>query len=283
MIENLPIEIISCVLKHFDSNELMSLAHFHTLPARVREALHEKSLWRGKTLHIKNQSDYKRCIANLQRIQYCEKVSFADSQIHRQEMIALLGEMKRLRCLSFSGFLDLCDTALQVVLQKHGSELRVLDLSGCQYLTNFSISEIARRCKKLHTLILSECSFSSAALEIITESEQLTNNLRHLDISKCYLMDCGVISPLSKLYQLQILKLCSHEWLNASNLPYILAPLRQIRQVDIRNCEDFTRCSIDEVKRSLVAEVEIIENTKLNDDSEESIRSYLMALISAQV
>lgn len=282
MIQDLPIEIITCILKHFDSNELMSLA-YESLPARVNEALHAKSLWRVKILHIRNHNDYKRCMANLPRIQFCEKVSFAGSQIHRQQMVSLLSEMKKLRCLSFEGFLDLCDSALQTVLQQHGSELRVLDLTGCQYLTNFSISQIARRCKKLHTLILDGCSFSSAALEILAESELLVSNLKHLDISKCYLMDSSVIEPLAKLNQLQILKLRSHEWLNASNLPFILAPLQEIQLIDIRNCEDFTRSSIEEVRRGLSSDVEVIENTKLIDDSEESIRGYLMALISAQV
>jgi hypothetical protein len=282
MIQDLPIEIITRILKHFDSSELMSLA-YESLPARVNEALHAKSLWRFKTLHIRNNADFKRCMANLPRIQFCEKISFAGSQIHRQQMVDLLSIMKNIRCLSFDGFLDLCDGALQSVLQQHGNELRILDLTGCQYLTNFSIKQVARRCRKLHTLILDECSFSSAALEILAESEELVDCLKHLDISKCYLMDSSVIVPLAKLNQLRILKMRSHEWLNASNLPYILAPLPQIRQIDIRNCDDFTRSGIDEVKRSLSTEVEILENTKLIDDSEESIRGYLMALISAQV
>ncbi len=282
MIEDLPIEIITCILKHFDSNELMSLA-CESLPARVNEALHAKSLWRFKTIYIRNYADYKRCMTNLPRVQFCEKVSFAGSQIQRQQMVALLTEMKKIRCLSFEGFLDLCDSALQTVLQQHGAELRVLDLTGCQYLTNFCISQIARRCKKLHTLILDGCFFSSAALEIISESEALVSNMRHLNISKCYLMDSSVIMPLSKLTQLQVLEMRSHEWLNASNLPYILVPLPHIRQIDIRNCEDFTRSSIEQVKRTFPVEIEVLENTKLIDDSEESIRGYLMALIAAQV
>lgn len=283
MIEDLPIEVISRILKYFDSDELISM-ECEKLPPKVNEALKSKSLWNVKTLRIKSHADYKQCMSNLQRIQYCEKVSFAGSQIHRQQMAALLGKMKRLRCLSFEGFLDLCDAGLQAVIEQHGAELRVLDLTGCQYLTNFCISKIAAKCKKLHTLIVNGCSFSSAALEMLADSEAMVNNLRCLDISRCYLMDTGAIVPLSKLAKLQVLKLQKHEWLNAVNLPHILAPLLHIRQVDIRDCEDFTRSSIEQLKRSLPNDnIEIIENAKLNDDSEESIRHYLMALISAHV
>lgn len=248
MIEQLPIEIISCILKHFDSQELLSLAA-DKLPVKVNEALQFRSLWRGKILAMKSMADYRRCLANFDRLQFCERISFAESDLHHTQMLKILMSMRRVRCLSFKGFADLDDHALQTILQKHGAELRVLDLSGCQYLTNFSLSQIARRCRKLHSLILDGCSFSSAGLEIIANSEALVESLRIMDISKCYLMDTGVIRPLSQLKRLQYLRLQSHEWLNATNLPYILAPLQELIQVDIRNCEDFTRCSVEEVNR----------------------------------
>ena len=280
--DQLPIEIAASVLKFLDLNELIKICETK-LPKNFDCAIREKRVWKQKSLNIKNMIDIRKCINNIERVKNCTRISFSLGNVSKQGMLTLLSELDSVEYLSLDNFMNLDDETIEIILKKHGKYLKHLSIKGCQYLTNFSLAQISRHCDKIVSLNISECSFSSAGIELIAENDNLIESLRVLDVSKCYLLDQGAIMPLSKLSKLTLLSLRNLEWLNSSNLPYIIQNMKNISKIDVRNCDDFTKQSVEQVKSSIDHPIEIIENTKLVDESPESIRGYLMAMINAQI
>jgi hypothetical protein len=280
--DQLSVEIAASVLKFLDFNELIKICETR-LPNNFDSAIKEKKVWKQKVLNIKNMSDVRKCLKNIERVKNCIKVSFASGTVSNQGMLTLLNEMDGVEHLSLDNFMNLDDETMKIILEKHGKSLKQLSIKGCQYLTNFSLSKLSGYCKKLVSLNISECSFSSAGLELIAENDNLMESLKFLDVSKCYLLDLGAIMPISKLTNLTSLSLRNLEWLSSNNLPYIIQNMKNISKIDVRNCDEFTKQSVEHVKSSVDHPIEIIENTKLVDESPESIRGYLMAMINAQI
>lgn len=280
--DQLPLEIASSVLKYFDFNELINMCSTK-LPENFHQAIREKKIWKEKFLKIQNFSDLKNCLNNINNVKNCTRISFNSSSVNEKSMMLLLYSIDTITQLSLDNFISLEDETLQKVLKKHGASLKHLSLKGCQHLTNFTLAQISKYCRSLVTLNISECSFSSSGLEYLADNENLINSLRNLDVSRCYLLDQGAILPLSKLNKLSSLSLRNIEWLNSSNLPFIIENNFNIHTIDVRNCDDFTKRSVEQVKTTLSHPIEILENCKLADDSSESIRGYLMAMINGQI
>ena len=280
--EQLPVEIAESILKCLDFSELMKISDYpKILPINFDSALKQRRIWCRKGLHINSIGDLKKCLKNIQRVKYCTKIKIG-CVTTTGEIIKFLKQIDGIESLSFDQFFNLYDEDFEEIIAKHGNSLKHLNLRGCQFLSNFSLNEISRKCKNLISLNISECSFSSAGLELITQNDNLIDSLKFLDIAKCYLLDQGSILPLSKLKHLRSLSLRNLEWINSLNLPVILQEMTHIQKLDVRNCEDFTKQSLEQVKIGRET-IEIIENTKLNDESVDSIRGYLMAMINAEL
>jgi hypothetical protein len=284
IMEKLPLEIACSVLKHLNFNELINICTAERkLPTNFKSAIREQGVWNRKVLHIKSTIDVKRCLRNISSVRNCTRISFSSGSVSSREMLSLLSKIDAVERLSLENFIDLEDDNVRVILETHGKSLRHFSVKGCQSLTNFTLSQISRYCDRIASLDVSECSFSAGGLEILAENDNIVNNLMYLDVSKCYLLDQGAIQPLSKLTRLNFLGLRNLEWVNSNNLPYIIGNNLNIKKVDVRNCDDFTKQSVDQVKEDLGRPVEILENTKLVDESAASIRGYLMALINAEI
>ena len=280
--DKLPVEIAESILKCLNFNELIKFSENHKkLPTNFDFALRQRPVWNRKCLNIKSIGDLRKCIKNIEKVKYCTRITIANVDI-KKEVINFLKQIERIELLSFEQFFNLYDEDFEEIIKNHGKNLKHLNLKGCQFLTNFSLNELANNCQNLISLNISECSFSSAGLELIAQNDNLIKSLRFLDVSKCYLLDDASILPLSKLKNLTFLSLRNLEWLNSSNLPVILQEMTQIKKIDVRNCDDFTKQSLEQVKIGRES-IEIIENTKLNDDSADSIRGYLMAMINAEI
>lgn len=281
--DQLPVEIASTVLKFLNFNELTNICDNSKLPSNFERAIRDKRVWKQKLLTIRNLGDVRKCIKNMNNVRNCTMVSFSSSNIGTNEILMLIKGMDSIEKLSLDNCFNLDDESMEVIFEKHGKSLKHLSLKGCQYLTNFSLAQLARYCDNLVSLNISECSFSSGGLELIADNDKLVASLKYFDVSKCYLLDQGAIQPLSNLKSLKILSLRNLEWLSASNLPFIIYKMSEISKIDVRNCDDFTKQSVEQVKGSLNHPVEIIENTKLADESADSIRGYLMAMINSQI
>ena len=281
--DKLPIEIASNVLKFFDFNELINISAIETLPSNFDHAIKDKRIWKRKILVIKSDTDFRRCLKDIFNIRHCTRVSFVESNLNAAKMVTLLSNIDSIEQLSLDNFVDLDDKSMAFILEKHGKSLKHLSIKGCHYLTNYSLDRLSRHCNNLISLNISECSFSSCGLELIVENENLITSLRSFDISKCFLLDQGAILPLSKLKNLRTLCLRNLDWLSALNLPVIIKYMTRISKLYVRNCDEFTKQNLDQVKASIEHPIEILENTKLFDDSAESIRGYLMSIINSQI
>ena len=280
--DQLPTEIAESILKCLNFNELIKFSdNSKKLPNNFDFALKQRPVWNRRCLNINSIGDLKKCIKNIEKVKYCTKITIGNIDTKR-DIIKFLKQIERIELLSFEQLFSFYDEDFEEIIKKHGNNLKHLNLKGCQFLTNFSLNEISINCQNLISLNISECSFSSAGLELIAQNDNLIASLKFLDVSKCYLLDEGSILPLSKLKSLTSLNLRNLEWLNSLNLPVILQEMSQIKKIDVRNCDDFTKQSLEQVKIGRES-IEIIENTKLNDDSVDSIRGYLMAMINAEI
>jgi hypothetical protein len=280
IITTLPTEVAAGVLNYLSSDELLDIKPTR-LPANFSEAIQSRRLWSQKLMHISSASDLRRMLQNIDRTQHVRRLSFANCQIEPKAILKAIDGALSLEYLSLENVSEIDDELIQTVLLKHGATLRYLNLANCQYLTNYTLAQVARWCTKLVTLTVSGCSFSSSGLEIIAESESLVSSLRSLNISRCYLLDQGAIQPLARLRGLKKLALCHLEWINATNIPHLVSSANCIQEIDIRNCDDFTKAGIDQMRASLPRCVCILENAKLQDDSTDAIRGYLMALVNS--
>lgn len=279
-LSSLPIDVASKVLSCLNADDLLMMRPSR-LPRNFAHAFQTKAVWRCKHLAITCSRDVKRFMALVQQTKHCQRLSFAHSRISQDELKAVALLAVAVESLNADSSADLDDVTMAAILQKHGQHLKHLNLSNCQYLTNYTMVQVAQKCPNLHTLIISNCSFSPAALEALTESESLVRHLKVLDVSKCYLMDNAAILPLSKLVNLQRLSLRSLEWINSLAIPCIIENYTSLHELDIRNCEDFTKSGIDGMKSHLPGHVNVLENAKLIDDTPDSIRIYLMAIINS--
>lgn len=280
--EQLPVEIAASVLKYFDTNELIRLTE-KSIPENFRQAIKEKHIWKRKTLIINSKKECERYIDRLSKISSCENVVFRDESIPRVTIMNLLMNMRSLQSLVLENMIHVDDHVLSMSIIASGKSLRHLSLKGCTSITNNAIFAISRQCPNLESLNLSGCPISYSGLEMLTENDNIVASLKHLSISRCFLLDNSAVIALFKFKNLQTLDIRRTFWLNSSNLSCIIQDMPMIRKIDIRDCEDFTKQSVEQVRSSIDHMVEIIENTKLNDESPDSIRGYLMAMINAQI
>jgi len=279
---SLPVEVAAKVLCCLNVQELLDIKPIQ-LPRNFKAAIETKFVWRSKVISIKCTKDYSIFLKQVRHAKNCQRLSLAHSRIGRSELMKVVLHAEAIEYLNLDSCADIDDESMTVILDSHGKYLKYLNLNNCQYLTNYTMMQIARRCVRLHTLIISNCSFSPAALEALTESESIVAHLKVLNISKCYLMDNMAIFPLARLVNLLKLSLCSLEWMNDAVVVSIIEKYTSLREIDIRNCENFTKSSIKGIKLQLADHVSILENAKLVDESPESIRRYLMSLIHSTV
>ena len=124
-------------------------------------------------------------------------------------------------------------------------------------------------------------SFSSAGLELIA---RMIIWLNLWDFSRCIkvlFIDDASILPLSKLKTWHSW-VCNLEWLNSSICSVIPGRNDANKEKLMWEIAMISRTKFG-TSQSRRESIEIIENTKLNDDSADSIRGYLMAMINAEI
>ena len=106
-------------------------------------------------------------------------------------------------------------------LENKFPNLLSLNLTGCINLTDASVSEVARRCSKLHTLNLRGCYniTDASVLEVARQG----SNLQSLNLAGCNITDASVVA---------VARGCSN-----------------LQSLGIRTCRNITDASVSEVAR----------------------------------
>ena len=106
-------------------------------------------------------------------------------------------------------------------LENKFPNLLSLNLTGCIYITDASVSEVARRCSKLHTLNLTHCGnyITDAS---VSEVARRCSNLQ-LNLAGCNITDASVVA---------VARGCSN-----------------LQSLGIRTCRNITDASVSEVAR----------------------------------
>ena len=92
---------------------------------------------------------------------------------------SLENKFPNLLSLNLSGCINLTDASVSEVARRC-SKLHTLNLSHCgNYITDASVSEVARRCSKLHTLILRNCGnyiTDASVLEVASDDVRISTH-----------------------------------------------------------------------------------------------------------
>jgi hypothetical protein len=162
-----------------------------------------------------------------------------------------------------------CTTSQQVLarLLFRYPQLQSLSLRQCSGIYNDAL-ELLPPLRNLVSLDISGTMLSAHALANLPEQ------LQSLQMRLMLLMNASdVTSYLMRLTHLTHLDLCDNDWVEGKLLR-CLPP--RIRHLNLLNCPQLTVRDIP-----INTEISIKHDCKLLDDSEESIRVYLMAMIGA--
>lgn len=232
----------------------------------IRELAMCPTVWQGRRVNICNQSDM------LLAFMYKDFIEWLDlSAWEYLQTIYGFKNLKRL-CLSRSEYLT--DEGLLHVLKANTFHLECIDFSQCLELTNKSLymfhSESLKKANLRGTL------FTNSGLSSFLEN---CPNLDSLNISSCLLINREALNFLpSKLIYLNI---SGNDWVNFSFLKDLCSKSPKLECVNVNRCEELTIAQIHKLKE-LYPRIEVISDAKIYDDSPESIRTYLMSMISTQ-
>ncbi|KAL0372239.1 UNVERIFIED_CONTAM: EIN3-binding F-box protein 1 [Sesamum calycinum] len=88
--------------------------------------------------------------------------------------------------VNLSGSAKLTDNVVTAIAELHGETLELLNLDGCQYITDLSMLAIARNCSVLSELDVSQCGITDSGIAVLASAEQLS--LQIFSLAGCSLV-----------------------------------------------------------------------------------------------
>ena len=135
-------------------------------------------------------------------------------------------------------------------LENKFPNLLSLNLSGCINLTDASVSEVARRCSKLHTLNLSHCGnyITDAS---VSEVARRCSKLHTLILRNCgnYITDASVLEVASGCSNLHTLILGGCNRITDASVSEVARRCSNLHTLDLGWCSNITDASVSEVAR----------------------------------
>lgn len=177
--------------------------------------------------------------------------------------------------ISFKGNTFLCDSILGDFLKKNGRHVQLVDVSNCLNLTNKSLYSIGELCTKIEQLCISGGLFTLGGLSAINESQ-----IKRLAVANCLLLSSeNILTAVPAFKSLRCLDLSQNSSVNYSMLCSLLAQTSAtLKTLDVRGCEELTGFQIKDLE-SKYPHIKFFQDARIYDDSIESIRAYLLAMI----
>ena len=133
-------------------------------------------------------------------------------------------------------------------LENKFPNLLSLNLTGCIYITDASVSEVARRCSNLHTLKLRFCYKITDAS--VLEVASGCSNLHTLDLSLCdRITDASVLEVARHGSNLQTLDLAGCWRITDASVSEVARRCSNLQTLNLRGCRNITDLSVTEVAR----------------------------------
>ncbi|KAI8852195.1 hypothetical protein BC829DRAFT_83197 [Chytridium lagenaria] len=243
------------------------------------------------------------------------KVRFLDApwkDLSDTALSELLPVFPNLTHLDVSGCWDLTQYTLTRCISVYCNNIETLNLSST-LMTGREVSRILVKCPHLVNLSLSQCPRLTGAClaDIVT---LIGERVRSLAFASCHHLTTqwafDVLSILGKAPFLKFLNISSNAGIDASSLSVFAFTRQKAREANIENggeldnagsletvcpkpgkfpsltvnvcdCELLTKADIDEVT-DMNAEMTVVGNSKLKDNSPESVKEYLTLILGSQ-
>jgi len=129
------------------------------------------------------------------------------------------------------------------------SKLHTLTLTGCGNITDLSVSEVARRCSKLHTLDLQGC-WKISDLSV-SKVARRCSKLHTLNLQGCWkITDLSVSEVARRCSKLHTLNLSSYgSYVTDLSVSEVARRCSKLHTLDLEGCWKITDASVSEVAR----------------------------------
>ena len=122
---------------------------------------------------------------------------------------------------------------------KRFSELKTLNLYGCQNITDASLSKVARGCSNLQSLNLFDCSNITDAS--VSEVARRCSNLQSLTLNGCWnITDTSLSGVARGCSNLQALNLLNCSNITDASLLEVARRCSNLQSLDLRHCRKIT-------------------------------------------
>jgi Leucine-rich repeat (LRR) protein len=276
IVNALPDEVLQRVLSNINISGIVSICQSSDKATKV--CIRDKKVWSKKILRISTQRELGSFKKHSNLLRNVGMLDLGDGDLTEADFQYLVSTCQALKAVKITNLaFDFDDQHLQRLVQKHGKTLKCLILDRSYLLTNFCAKLITDYCPKLSHLSLFGCMISDAAIHLLTESENLCRNMKHLDIGRCHLLNFGKMrSDLVNFKNLQHLSLAHNDSCYAQGLLEIIQKLPKLKTIDVSGCIELTRKDIKEL--SVRADLNIVNTASIDDHSFDSIRSFLVSL-----
>lgn len=274
---DVPKEIVARIAVEVDYFFLRKLS---TNCAPLKDILDSGYYWRiGGALTISSPQMLFDCVLKDSLTKAAIKIDFRDAKINDSDLYIISKYFHKIESIYLGRNEDITDDGIAKLIRRHSKTLKKISLDGLVNLTDKSLYYIGKSCNVLDTLILDRCNFSVKGLNRLFETSLLTN-LRHLSLSRCYLLECSylpIIFDGKRASKLQSLNLSFLEFLQATHVHGLLdSGPASLRRIDVRSCPEITLKNIQEFEN--FKKIKIIHNAQIEDHTIDGIRRFILGL-----
>lgn len=245
-----------------------------------------KSWWSAKTISIKTSEELemllktpKKFIGNL-----AHSIDLSQYSVDDLELKFISEYFTSIKMINLSNQSNITSDGIKY-LQIHQIERLSLRNSNiqdsfCSILASFS---------HLTHIDLSQTPITETGILCLFQSDNLIEKLKHLSISRCYSINIPLIIAALRERTINPKRM---EYLDISYLDLLFSThvetifkdvvWSNLRTINIKGCQDIPLKSIRKIKEYIGGNVNVINNSRLEDHSFEGIRAYLMGLYSLQ-
>lgn len=278
-LNEIPKEIFTNIIKYMKWTDLITL--FDLLDMEIL-----KSWWSAKTISIKTSEELemllktpKKFIGNL-----AHSIDLSQYSVDDLELKFISEYFTSIKMINLSNQSNITSDGIKY-LQIHQIERLSLRNSNiqdsfCSILASFS---------HLTHIDLSQTPITETGILCLFQSDNLIEKLKHLSISRCYSINIPLIIAALRERTINPKRM---EYLDISYLDLLFSThvetifkdvvWSNLRTINIKGCQDIPLKSIRKIKEYIGGNVNVINNSRLEDHSFEGIRAYLMGLYSLQ-